>query len=113
MPNPTQVTWTDPTTNVDGSAIAAGEVTGYTVGVRDTSAAGSAAGVYPYSVGAPATAVSELLSALTPVLPTGKPLAIAVKANTSGPSSAWSAEADFTLVAPPPVPNAPSGLTVT
>jgi len=114
MPNPTQVTWNDPTANVDGSPIAAGEITGYTIGVRDTSAAGSAAGTYPYTAGAPATAVSELLSALTPVLPTGKPLAVAVKADTAAGSSAWSAETTFTLAPPaPPVPDAPSGLTVT
>lgn len=45
--NPTHVSWTDPTTNVDGTAIAAGEITGYQVGVRLTTATGSVAGTYP------------------------------------------------------------------
>jgi len=112
MTNPTQVTWTDPATNVDGSPIAAGEITGYTVGVRDTSAPGSAAGTYPFMATAPATATSELFALLNPVLPVGKPLAVAVQANTTGPSSAWSAEADFTIAPPPPVPNPPTTISV-
>ena len=109
MANPTLASWADPTTNTDGSAVAAGEITGYTVGVRDTTATGSAAGTYPYSVTAPATATSELLSLLTPTLPTGKALAAAVRANTSNANSAWSTEATFTLVG---TPNAPTGFSV-
>lgn len=108
MPNPTQVNWTDPTANVDGSPIAAGEITGYTVGVRSTTAAGSAAGTYPYSVTAPATSTSELLAAITPILPPDS-YAAAVQANTAGPSSAWSAEASFAIAAPAPTPNPPPG----
>jgi hypothetical protein len=104
----TQVKWNDPTTNVDGSLIASGEITGYTVGVRLQS---GTAGTYPYSVTAPSTAVTELLSALTPVLPTSVALVAAVQAvsSTNG-NSAWSVEsASFQLTA---APNAPTGVSV-
>lgn len=118
MTNPTQINWIDPTQNVDGSAIASGEIVSYEVGVRDTSASGSAAGSYPFGAKAPATAVSELISAI-PNLPTGKPLAVAVRAVTgvndgSGNpiTSAWSDEATFTIAPPPPVPNRPTGVSV-
>jgi len=117
--NPTQVSWQDPTTNVDGSPIATGEVTGYEVGVRDTTAAGSVAGTYPWDIRAPATATSELFSVLTPSLPTGKLLAVSVRANTAGVdasgnpvNSAWANEATFTLPTPAPVPNAPASVAV-
>lgn len=109
MTTPTQVTWTDPTTNVDGTPIAAGEVTGYMIGVRDTSATGSAAGTYPFTATAPATATSELFSLLAPVLPTGKPLAVAAQTLSANGNSAWSAEATFTL---PSIPNPPTALSV-
>jgi hypothetical protein len=112
MTNPTTASWVDPTTNVDGSPIAAGEITGYTIGVRDTTVAGSTAGTYPFTATAPATATSELLSLITPVLPTGDVLAAAVQANTATTNSAWSAEATFTLSPPPPTPNAPTNFTV-
>lgn len=120
MTNATKATWTDPTTNVDGSAISPGEITGYTLGVRDTSVAGSVAGTYPYAVSVPgAASTSALLSALTPSLPTGKILAASVRANTgqldanNNPiSSAWAAEVSFTLTPPPVVPNAPTGFGV-
>lgn len=112
MTNPTIASWTDPTTNVDGSPIAAGEITGYTVGVRDTTATGSVAGTYPFSATAPATSTTELLSLLTPALPTGVLLAGAVQASTAGPASAWSNEAQFTLSAPVPVPSPPTSFDV-
>lgn len=112
MQNPTQISWTDPTTNTDGSAIAAGEITGYAVGVRSNTAAGSVAGTYPFGATAPATAVSELLSLLTPVLPPDIYVA-AVQAVTANGNSAWSAEsAPFTIAPPVVIPNAPSGVTV-
>lgn len=111
-PVPTTASWTAPATNTDGSPIAQGEITGYTVGVRDTTAPGSAAGTYPYSLRAPATDTSELLSLITPKLPTGVLLAAAVRADTAGPSSDWTAEVTFTLPAPLPVPNPPSNFTV-
>jgi hypothetical protein len=119
MSDPTKFVWTDPTTNTDGSPVAAGEITGYEIGVRDTTAAGSAAGTYPFGAKAPSTATSELISLLTPALPKGVLLAAAVRANTAGVdgnnnpvNSAWSTEATFTLTPPAPVPNPPTSFGV-
>lgn len=119
MTDPTKFNWIDPTTNKDGSPVAAGEITGYEVGVRDTTATGSAAGTYPYGAKAPSTATTELISLLNPSLPKGALLAAAVRANTAGLdasgnpiNSDWSAEATFTLAVPAPVPNEPTGFFV-
>jgi len=109
MTTPIKVTWTDPTTNADGSPIVAGEITGFAIGVRDTSAPGSVAGTYPYTATAPATATSELFSLLTPVLPTGKPLAVAAQTLSANGNSVWSNEATFTL---PSIPNPPTQVSV-
>jgi hypothetical protein len=108
MSNVTTAKWTDPTTNTDGTPIASGEITGYAVGVR---LASGTAGTYPYQATAPATATSELLSLLTPVLPTGEALIGAVQAiSATNGNSAWSSESSsFTLLAPP---SAPTGFTV-
>ncbi len=108
MSNPTKFTWTDPTTNVDGSAIAAGEITSYTIGVRNTTATGSVAGTYTITVTAPPTVTSDLLSAITPALPAGS-YAAAIQANTASTSSPWSTEATFTIAE---VPNPPTGFGV-
>jgi hypothetical protein len=107
--NPTTFNWTDPTTNADGSAIVAGEITGYNLGLRVTTAAGSAAGTYTINVPvAGAAAASELLSAISPALAPG---AYAAAIETVGPTdSAWSSEVAFTIS--PPTPSAPSGLTI-
>lgn len=109
MSNPTQFTWTDPTANVDGTALSAGEVTGYTIGVRSTTAAGSVAGTYPaLTTIANPTATSEAMSALSTVL---KPDSYAAAVRTDGAvNSAWSSEVTFTIA--PPVPNPPSGFSV-
>lgn len=119
MADPTKFTWVDPTLNKDGSPVTAGEISGYEVGVRDTTASGSSAGAYPYGAKAPATATSELISLLTPSLPKGVLLAAAVRANTpnvdanNNPiNSDWSTEATFTLTPPPPVPNPPTDFGV-
>jgi len=115
MADPTELDWTDPTLNEDGSPVAAGEIVSYTVGVRDTSAAGSAPGTYPYGITAPSTATSALLASLTPHLPTGVPLAAAVRADTAGLDaqgqlihSKWTPEVTFTLATPAPIPQAPT-----
>ncbi len=119
MTDPTKFVWTDPTTNADGSPVAAGEITGYEVGVRDTTATGSAAGAYPFGAKAPGTATTELISLLSPSLPKGVQLAAAVRANTAGLDAAgnpinsdWSTEATFTLAVPAPVPSPPTGFGV-
>jgi hypothetical protein len=111
-PLPSIASWIDPTTNTDGSPIADGEITGYEIGARDTTAAGSVAGTYPYSFKAPPDVLAEPLSMLTPVLPKGVKLAAAMRTNTAGPNSDWTAEVTFTLPVPLPVPNPPSGFSV-
>lgn len=119
MTDVTKATWVDPTTNTDGSPIAPGEITSYTLGVRDTTAAGSAAGTYPFSVSAPPNATSEPLDIIKPALPKGVLLAAAVRTDTAGLdaagkpiSSVWTPEVTFTLPAPAPVPNQPTGFSV-
>ena len=109
MSNPTTATWTDPTTNTDGSAIVAGEITGFNLGFRLTTVSGSAAGTYSTVVPVSgATAASELLSAISPVLAPGS---YACAVETVGPvSSGWSSEFAFTIVTP--TPGVPTGLTV-
>lgn len=108
MSNPTKFSWVDPTTNVDGTAIAAGEISGYTIGVRSTTASGSVAGTYPIELTAPATVTTDLLSAITPALPAGS-YAAAIQANTANTVSAWSAETLFTIAE---TPSPPTGFTV-
>lgn len=109
MSNPTVFSWTPPTTNTDGTPIAAGEITGYSVGVRDVAAAGSVAGTYTSFDMAPATATSATIAGLVPALKVPGSYAAAVQA--VGPvDSAWTAEVTFSLVAP--TPSAPTGFTV-
>ncbi|MDR5726729.1 MAG: hypothetical protein RB191_04590 [Terriglobia bacterium] len=106
MTNPTKFLWTDPTTNVDGSPIAAGEITGYQIGVRPAS---GTAGTYPMLTPvAGATATSEAFTALSSLLVPGS-YAAAILA--VGPvDSAYSAEVNFTIA--PPVPSAPTNFGV-
>lgn len=109
--NTGKISWVDPTTNADGSAFSAGEVTGYLIGIRSLTQAGSAVGTYPIQVTVPgASAVSEALSAVTPML---KPDDYAVAAQTvsaTNGNSVWSAEFQFTGVVP--APNPPISLSV-
>jgi hypothetical protein len=109
MTTPTQFTWTDPTTNADGSSLTAGEITGYTIGIRSTTAAGSVVGTYPVltSIVNP-TATSEALSSLSTVL-VADTYAAAIRSD--GPvTSVWTNEVTFTIAAA--VPNPPSNFTV-
>jgi hypothetical protein len=108
MPNPTTFNWVDPVANVDGTPLVAGEITGYEVGVRSATAAGSVAGTYTIKVEvAGETATSALVSAAGVLAP--DTYAAAVRA--VGPAdSAWSKEANFTIALP--VPNPPTGFTV-
>lgn len=105
MANPTKFTWVDPTLNTDGSAITAGEITGYLIGIRT----GGVAGTYPITASvAGATAASELLSALGTVL---APNNYSAAIQTVGPvNSAWSSEVTFTIA--PSQPNPPTGFSV-
>lgn len=109
MTNPTQFSWVDPVTNVDGTPVAPGEITGYTVGVRSASATGSVAGTYPItgSVTSP-TATSELFTSLNAML---KPDSYAAAIRADGPvASPWSPEITFSVA--PEQPSAPTGFTV-
>ena len=107
-PETAKFTWTDPTTNVDGSPIQAGEITGYNLGIRSTTAAGSVAGTYPITVNvAGASAANEAVSAIGQVL---KPDTYAAAVQTAGPvASAWTAEIEFIIAQP--VPNPPSNFS--
>lgn len=111
MSNPTTATWSDPTTNTDGSPIAAGEITGYSLGIRVgtlTPPTGTP-GVYTVNVPvAGAAAATELLSAISPILVPNNYVA-AIEA--VGPvDSAYSAEYAFVIA--PPTPNAPPNFAV-
>jgi hypothetical protein len=109
MSNPTKFSWVDPTVNVDGTAISAGEITSYLIGVRNTTAAGSVAGTYPITLAAPPGATSALIAAVTPALPAGL-YAASVQAVTANSVSAWSTpEAVFAIAE---VPAAPTGFSV-
>lgn len=119
MSDPTKFNWIDPTTNTDGSPVTAGEISSYEIGVRDTTAAGSTPGIYPFGAKAPPDVTTEPFSLLKVALPTGVLLAGAIRANTpnldgnNNPiNSAWSPEVTFTLTPPPPVPNPPTGFEV-
>jgi|SRR5271166_139276 len=108
MANPTKFVWVDPTTNIDGTAIASGEITGYTIGVRNIATPGSVAGTYPIEITAPPTVTTDLLSAIVPALGAGT-FAAAIQANTAATNSAWSAEVQFTIAE---TPSPPTGFTV-
>ena len=96
------VSWVIPTTNVDGSAIAAGEITGFTIGIRPAS---GTAGTYPTTQAVPNAAATTAAVSLN--LPAGSYF-VAVQAD--GPqNSAWSTEVPFTLA---PIPNPPTGVVV-
>jgi hypothetical protein len=106
MANPTKFTWVDPTVNTDGSAITAGEITGYSIGVRPST---GIPGTYPIvtPIASP-TATSEPFASLSSVLAPGT---YAAAIQSVGPTnSAWSSEVTFTIVAP--IPSAPTGLAV-
>lgn len=115
-PNPTvslatgKVSWVAPTANSDGSPLTTGEVTGYIVGLRSTTASGSVAGTYPIqSPPTAATAVTEALSAITANLKADS-YAVAVQTQSANGPSPWSAEVLFTGALP--VPNSPGDVSV-
>jgi hypothetical protein len=100
------ISWVEPTTNVDGTPISLGEITGYTIGARS----GGVAGTYPFTynvTGASTQSASVLPSAFTPPLTPGTYFA---SIQAVGPSdSAWSPEVQFSVLE---TPNAPTGFTV-
>lgn len=108
-PSIAKFSWTDPTTNTDGSPIQSGELTGYAIGIRSATATGSVVGTYTITAQVSgAAAANEALSAIGTVL---KPDTYAAAIQSVGPiNSAWSSEIEFTIAQP--VPNPPTGFTV-
>lgn len=108
-PATSKFNWVPTTVNTDGSALQPGEITGYCIGIRSATAAGSAAGVYPaVSSATPANAVSDAFSALNLVL---KPDTYFAAVQSIGPlASGWSSEVEFVIAQP--VPAAPTGFSV-
>jgi len=106
MANVSKFSWTDPTTNTDGSALGAGEITGYVVGVRPSS---GTAGTYPSTIAAASGATSALVSGLSPALTSGSYFAAVQTQSTTNGNSAWSSEVAFTLTASP---NPPSNFSI-
>jgi hypothetical protein len=115
--NPKEFDWTPPTTNIDGSSVTPGELTGVTIGIRSTTAAGSLPGTYPIQIAVVGpTLTKELLSAAysagLAVLKPDTYMPSIREESVNGPS-AWlieSAATQFQIV--PPVPNPPSSFTV-
>lgn len=106
-------TWNDPTTNTDGTALSAGEVTGYEIGVR---ADGTTQPAPPADYAQNLTATGASATAVSVAVVQGalnlKPGDYWAAIRTVGPTdSAYSAEIPFAIPAPPPVPNPPSGFT--
>lgn len=111
-PSKAEFSWTDPTTNVDGSPIVPGEVTGYVIGVRPAS---GVAGNYPAQTTASGAAtVQQAASAFAAMLVPGDYFG-AVRTDGPVPSD-WSAEVAFSVapvVVPPlPQPNPPTDFSV-
>jgi hypothetical protein len=106
--NPSKFTWTDPTLNTDGTAVTAGEITGYAIGIRNTATTGSVAGTYPTIVNVPAAVTTFAINSISPPLTSGS-FAAAIEAITALTVSSWSTEVTFTLA---PTPDPPTGFTV-
>lgn len=101
MANPTTYSWVAPTVNTDGSAITAGEITGYGIGQRLTS---GTPGTYTSTVNV--TGATTLTAPIT-LAPGSWTAAI----RSIGPTdSAFSAEISFVIAPPVPVP--PTGFSV-
>jgi hypothetical protein len=102
--------WTIPTTNVDGTPIVPGELTGFDIGVRADGT--GAPGTYAAITNVPdPTATSEALSKLGTVLAPGNYWS-AIRSDSAPGDGPWSSEVGFSIAAPPPpVPNPPSGFT--
>lgn len=112
MPTPKNFSWTVPTQNVDGSPIAAGEITGFQIGVRPASSPAVAqnGGTYPINMPVdPATATSDPLSELNPPLTPGNYFCAIQTLSTTNGNSAWTNEFAFTVF---PQPEAPSNFAV-
>lgn len=98
-----KVTWTD------GAAVPGADVTGFIVGLRSLTVAGSAAGTYPIqSPPVAASVTSDALSAVTASLKADD-YGIAIQAQSVNGPSPWSGEFQFTGELP--VPNEPTNVS--
>jgi hypothetical protein len=101
MSNPTKYTWVEPTVNTDGTAITAGEITGYSIGQRLTS---GTPGTYTSTIN-----VSGATTLTVPISLAAGSWTAAIQ--SIGPTdSAFSAELSFVIAPPVPVP--PTGFSV-
>lgn len=105
-----RITWTDPPLNTDGSAVSAGEITGFNVGFRAVNAAGSTPGQYPITAGEAPSSTSAPLSGVQGLIP-GTEYAAAVQAATANGVSAWSTP-EFLFITAMPIPNPPTAVSV-
>jgi hypothetical protein len=99
-------TWVPPTTNTDGSAITPGEITAFTIGIRSTTASGTAPGTYPITVNAPPNATSETFAEASLML-TPDTYQSAINTIAGATSSGFTAEtpqSQFVISAPVPNP---------
>lgn len=123
--NPTEFDWTpatenvdpDPTDTVPAPAFNDAEVTGFQIGIRSLSSAGSAPGTYPVviEVADPKATKETLSAAYASGLALLKDDQYQSAIRSIGPvDSDWSPETDasaFEIKAPLPVPKPPSGFT--
>lgn len=98
-----KVTWTD------GAPVPGADVTGFIVGLRSLTVAGSLAGTYPIqSPPVAASATTDALSAVTASLKADD-YGVAVQAQSANGPSPWSVELQFTGELP--LPNAPTNVS--
>lgn len=106
-----KVSWTDPTQGTDGQPLSGGDaVTGYKVGLRSLTAAGSVAGTYPFTASVGPTLTSEAVATVLGASMVADSYAAAVQAQSANGASAWSAE--FSFQGSLPVPLAPTAVSV-
>lgn len=108
-PAHTGFSWTVPTTNVDGTPIVAGEITGFSLGVRLDGDVSHGPGNYAAfaAAGATATGVTLLAAFGTPGLANGNYWLATQTLSTTNGNSVWSPEVPFSIV---PRPNPPGGV---
>ena len=114
MPIPTSIDWEIPTTNVDGTPIAPGEITGYLIGIRkasDPQPAQDGTGTYPVSFLVTNPALThEAFSVVGGNLPQDNYKITMQTLSTTNGNGPFAPEKDFSTIIPPK-PNAP-GFTV-
>ena len=112
---PQSISWTPPTQNTDGTPIAAGELTGFLIGIRkatDPQPNPDGTVTYPQSfIVKDPTATSEAFGLLGATLTPGDYLIAMQTLSTTNGNSAYTAEVPFTITSTAK-PNPPSGFTL-